>query len=297
MRTIAITLLFVAGLGTVAGPAKADTTEPAPGGPAAATDPEPPTATEPPAPPTPSQQRRSDRRRVVHAIAVVGFGAAYLVSELAVKDQLAPAECAWCNPPGFDVSVRDALKWDNTNRADTISTITGYIVPPLSAISLLLASTWRERSWRRLFDDAVPMLEAAVSVGLINQAAKFIVGRQRPFVHFAEPGRPPELDDNMSFFSGHTTLAFSEAVAAGVVAHRRGYALEPVIWATGLTLAAATGYLRMAADRHYLSDVLVGAVVGSGIGLLVPLIFHSDVLGKNIELIPKKDGLAIIGTF
>ena len=35
-------------------------------------------------------------------------------------------------------------------------------------------------------------------------------------------------------------------------------------------VAAATAYLRIAADRHYASDVTAGAIVGSAIGGAVP---------------------------
>jgi membrane-associated phospholipid phosphatase len=35
---------------------------------------------------------------------------------------------------------------------------------------------------------------------------------------------------------------------------------------------AATGYLRIAADRHYATDVLAGAAVGTGVGLGWPLL-------------------------
>ena len=34
------------------------------------------------------------------------------------------------------------------------------------------------------------------------------------------------------------------------------------------------GYLRIAADKHYLSDVTVGAVLGTLIGAGIPLLFH-----------------------
>ena len=54
----------------------------------------------------------------------------------------------------------------------------------------------------------------------------------------------------------------------------RGYRLAPAIWGAGAALATVTGYLRIAADKHYFSDVLVGAVVGSAIGIGVPLLFH-----------------------
>jgi membrane-associated phospholipid phosphatase len=39
-------------------------------------------------------------------------------------------------------------------------------------------------------------------------------------------------------------------------------------------MAALTGYLRIAADKHYFTDVLVGAIVGSAIGVAVPYFAH-----------------------
>ncbi len=54
----------------------------------------------------------------------------------------------------------------------------------------------------------------------------------------------------------------------------RGYRLASVVWATSLPMAAATGYLRIAADKHYLTDVLTGALIGSAVGFLVPFAFH-----------------------
>ena len=82
-------------------------------------------------------------------------------------------------------------------------------------------------------------------------------------------------DDNLSFFSGHTTLAFAVATAAGTINTLRGYRLAPLVWGAGMTMAVSVGYLRIAADKHYFSDVMTGAVVGSLIGVGVPLIFHS----------------------
>jgi membrane-associated phospholipid phosphatase len=46
------------------------------------------------------------------------------------------------------------------------------------------------------------------------------------------------------------------------------------VWATGFSLAAFVGYLRIAADKHYMSDVLVGAATGTAAGVLIPLLFH-----------------------
>jgi membrane-associated phospholipid phosphatase len=38
--------------------------------------------------------------------------------------------------------------------------------------------------------------------------------------------------------------------------------------------AGLTGYLRIASDRHYLSDVLMGYLVGATVGTLTPRLLH-----------------------
>ena len=83
-------------------------------------------------------------------------------------------------------------------------------------------------------------------VGLVLASAalvKFLVHRTRPCA-------PACGIDNThaSFFSGHTALAFS------TVGGKRLSITIP--------LSSATGYLRIAANRHYLTDVLAGAGVG-----------------------------------
>ena len=67
---------------------------------------------------------------------------------------------------------------------------------------------------------------------------------------------------------------FSLASAAGTVATLRGYRLMPLVWATLMPLAIATGDLRSGGDKHYLSDVLTGAVLGAAVGVALPLLFH-----------------------
>jgi membrane-associated phospholipid phosphatase len=42
----------------------------------------------------------------------------------------------------------------------------------------------------------------------------------------------------------------------------------------GGALATGTAYLRIAADRHWLSDVIVGMLTGVAVGIAVPLLFH-----------------------
>ena len=49
------------------------------------------------------------------------------------------------------------------------------------------------------------------------------------------------------------------------------------MWIAGLSFATTGAYLRIAADRHYATDVLTGALVGSAIGFSVPYLAHRPV--------------------
>src|SRR2546428_212192 len=91
----------------------------------------------------------------------------------------------------------------------------------------------------------------------------------------ASGGARASADDDASFYSGHASAAFAVATSFATCASMRGDGDAWVAWAAGLPLAALTGYLRIAADRHYLSDVLVGAGAGTLFGTLVPRLLHS----------------------
>ncbi|HEX4422108.1 MAG TPA: phosphatase PAP2 family protein [Kofleriaceae bacterium] len=236
-----------------------------------------------------------DPHRVARLVALgVGIGL-YATSETVAKDALAPDQCRWCNPPGFDATVHDHLRWANPGRAATISNVTGYLLSPLGAAGLTLAAAWAHPApWVTFGDDALAIGEAAIYTQLVVQAVKFSVGRQRPDAHDHATASPSN-DDNLSFLSGHSALTFSIATAAGTIAQRRHDRLAPVIWATGLTLATATAYLRIAADKHYLSDVVAGAALGTAGGLGLPRLLHA--LPDDVAVVPAPDGLAVVGAF
>lgn len=238
-------------------------------------------------------------RRIAHLSMTAVGGAIYFTSEYVVKDKLAPQSCNWCVPGSFDVDVRDALRWHNTDRAHQMSNVTGFVLAPVAAIGIVSVAGWDAPGdpTSRWLDDALPILESGVAASLFSQAAKFAVGRQRPFVRFDEdPNRVANVDDNLSFYSGHTTLAFSLAVSAGMVVHYRNYRLEPVVWITGLSIATATGYLRIAADKHYFTDVAVGAGAGAAIGVVVPTMLHRPVL-EGLTIHASANSLAVAGKF
>ena len=208
-------------------------------------------------------------------------GSLWIASE-AQKAAIAPAACRWCSTNALDDAVRRALVWSPSKigAADAMSNVLGYGLAPLSAVGLVAIAAWHDG---RTADIAVDLLVVAEStvVGMdVNQVVKFATGRQRPFVHFHTGAGTPS-DDDLSFFSGHTTAAFCLATASGTVASLRGYRWAPWVWAQGMVFAALTGYLRIAADKHYFSDVITGAVFGSAVGFALPYFVHRPRVGAR----------------
>jgi membrane-associated phospholipid phosphatase len=131
-----------------------------------------------------------------------------------------------------------------------------------------------------------------------TQVAKFTFARRRPAAWAAGARTSP--DDDRAFFSGHVATAFAAAGAFGTVARLRGYPHWPAVYAAGFAGAAAIGYLRMAADEHWLTDVVAGAAVGTALGIGVPLLLHSGCGEERVSIAPLAGaaaGLQLSGRF
>ena len=115
--------------------------------------------------------------------------------------------------------------------------------------------------------------------------------RARP--PYADCQRDPSFDPlcrshtDESFPSGHTAVSFT---AAGLsCAHHLHAALygspvaDALACAGTITLAASTGTLRVLGDRHYATDVWVGAIVGFAVGYGVPTLFHYGKVDKDAQ--------------
>jgi len=248
---------------------------------------------------------------------ITGVGAVlWISSEALFKEQLAPETCRWCdrNPDGTD-GLNGLDRWgrglagtteEQRHRADTWSNIVDFGLLPVSVLGAQYALGRGSGAPRSVFfEDAGIIIQTAVLSSVANQAVKFIAGRERPFVHVLPAEQKPLTekpdDNNLSFYSGHTNLAFALVVSAGTVAELRGYEHRGWIWGVGLPLAASVGLLRMAADKHYLTDVGVGALMGSAFGVAVPLLLHGRVNEKpgavSLSVSGGLGGAVLSGTF
>jgi membrane-associated phospholipid phosphatase len=194
---------------------------------------------------------------------------------------LAPGECRWCdeNLNAIDEGARNALRWPRARL------VTARVLSDLSADGLAPAATIGVSAILAAYDDrfsGVPIdilitAQAVSLAGVVTQLVKFSAGRMRPSTRALPAAERPSTrgsDSYISFYSGHTSYAFSLAAAAGTIASMRNYPGAGWVWGSGLLVASATGYFRIAADQHYLSDVLAAAAGGSLIGFVVPYFLH-----------------------
>jgi membrane-associated phospholipid phosphatase len=126
---------------------------------------------------------------------------------------------------------------------------------------------------------------------------KAFIKRPRPFDYNPDAPKNEKLlaDARASFFSRHTTFAFASACFMSTVYGKYNHEsrLKPYLWAGSLAAAAVVGDLRFEAGAHFMSDVLIGAAVGSVVGCGVPLLHNAKKAGLRLSLLPVPDGFRL----
>jgi len=231
---------------------------------------------------TPARAERHPLRYHLGVDLTLTLGAAaFWGATEALKPRLAPTTCRICATNAFDAAARDRLRWSDPRPARTASDVLMFGVVPAGIVAhSLLAARAGGDPWKEGFVDLLVIAEAATVAGAIGQAVKLTAARARPFLlSGGEADHVPDPDDNLSLWSGHASMTFSLAVGAGTVAFLRGDPGAPWVLGVGLAAASATGWLRVAGDKHHLSDVLIGAAVGSLAGWAIPYTMHRTSSG------------------
>lgn len=132
-----------------------------------------------------------------------------------------------------------------SSRFRTNTTIDDYIqyVP---IVELHVADLYNRKDFNKMFQTSKNLVIAELFTALIVQSIKHSVNIQRPDGH------------DYSFFSGHTSQSFTSATALYLEYENTNKFLA----LSGYGFATTTGILRVTNNRHWLSDVLVGAGIG-----------------------------------
>lgn len=186
----------------------------------------------------------------------------------------------------------DLLPWDKplagrySETADKVSDIGSVLaVAPLAIGGI---AWYNGNSTGTEFATFTVMLLQAVGIGNgINVAMRSLEIWPRPYMYApstssgteagkekAEKAKPEAYG---SFFSGHATAAFTVATFTDEW-FRTTYPNSPykgIVRVTAYSLAGLESMLRVAAGKHYLTDVIVGALVGTGVSIGI-LELHRD---------------------
>lgn len=188
-------------------------------------------------------------------------------------------ECGWCETNAFDRSARRALLWNDSKTAGTLSHVFSVGLTPAVAFGGLLVPAIAAGEGNYALQDALVMLNVFVLVTGFADGVKKLADRQRPGFYYGREAKTEASDqpieEFLSFFSGDSAWAFSLAAAGTTLAALRGYETMPYLAIGGGALALTAGVLRIAADMHWATDVLMGAVIGSATGVLLPWLMHS----------------------
>jgi membrane-associated phospholipid phosphatase len=112
--------------------------------------------------------------------------------------------------------------------------------------------------------------------------SKTTYGRKRPYVYNENIDMRvrQSKDGRYSFFSAHTAMAFTGAILTAKMYDDLSDGKHSTFIYTGaVAVATCVGVLRITAGKHFLTDVVVGAIVGTGIALLLTEL-HLEQRGK-----------------
>jgi membrane-associated phospholipid phosphatase len=178
---------------------------------------------------------------------------------------LAPVAAATSAAFMFDSSALGHVSTDPSRVNDfrTASNFTGIYVPVAAAGAALLGGTIRHDEHLR--ETGALAMTAMVDAQLLTTFIKYSTDRARPSATGATPSSGAFWPNGHSFSadsfpSGHTANAF--AVAHVIADEYPGWKVKLAVY----SLAAATGFERVAGREHFPSDVLVGGALGYLVG-------------------------------
>lgn len=160
----------------------------------------------------------------------------------------------------------DLLKKINVNRNTAfdpaLKSITNTAVPLSIATPVVMYTIGLIQKDSLIKQKALFIGETFLASAFVTIASKSIIKRDRPYV--THPSiQPLSVEGSYSMPSGHTSSAFATATSLSM-AYPKWYVVVPsFVW------ASSVGYSRMHLGVHYPSDVLVGALVGSGSAVLM----------------------------
>ncbi|MBW7844551.1 MAG: phosphatase PAP2 family protein [Bacteroidia bacterium] len=157
-----------------------------------------------------------------------------------------------------DIELLRSINIGRNNSLDPMFQVFSESATPITlcAPSLLFVSGILKKD-TSLALKAIQLGSGIAIASLITTSAKYLAKRDRPYITYPEIEKMSS-GGSYSFPSGHTSSAFSTATGISLL-YPKWYVIIPAY-----SWASAVAYSRMHLGVHYPTDVLAGAVIGSG---------------------------------
>ncbi len=217
--------------------------------------------------PSPAPVRYSIRTSDVLVFA--GAGVASAIPALAGRS-LPYAQCAPCDSTRLWGIDRATIGLPREN-ISTLSTGTMGLTVAGGAALVALTRRGEPEANKAAFEDLAVMVQTLELDEAATEWLKVLFHRARPVLYTADAVQNQTVDAGRSFPSGHSSFAFAAAVSAiSILDRRHQLGHHKAESALLLASAALTASLRVVAHKHFPTDVVAGAALGSAIGWLYP---------------------------
>ncbi len=149
-------------------------------------------------------------------------------------------------------------RWSNKEYASQYDYLSSYLV----AVSLLPPLYYAGIDGFFGWENILVVSEILTAQLALANWTKYLTLRTRPYLYHDNYKIKPGIESRFSFYSAHTSTAFSMAVFNHYYQHHASYRNEKKIW-LGYLLAFGVAGCRVAAGKHFFSDVAAGAAAGS----------------------------------
>lgn len=157
-----------------------------------------------------------------------------------------------------DQEIMDVVQENRSETTQRIATVgdmfgSGVGLSAYAAGSYFLGVIFKNN---KLKQAGIFVVSASVATAFVGEAVKRIFGRVRPT--FGSGPYEFFKNGNKSFYSGHTTQAFTIATVISEM-YKEEYPIVPYL---AYGMASITAYARMQDKKHWASDVIMGAIAG-----------------------------------
>jgi membrane-associated phospholipid phosphatase len=168
----------------------------------------------------------------------------------------------------------EIAKFDDQRTASRIMSAPGSIYG-VGAIAATFYAVGRKQHNARARETGILIAEGSVNSLIVSNGLKLITQRVRPQTGVE---RSEFFDGGDSFPSGHSIQAWSMAT---IVANE--YRDHRMVQVAAYGIAGAVSVARFTSGKHYISDAVVGSLIGYGIGKYVYKAHHRESPGTVDE--------------